>query len=406
VDCIGLNPVMHMAARGLGVITLALTAFFSTSAAPPPSERLGTLVGLDGRTGHELFRAKTDGPAVLDVVFASKGVVVVERRGCFSADLPDPDGSTVLVGYDDRTGKELWHHRAGVVAIGPGSSGWLGLTPGALPVRDVATGEQFALHPATGNVLWSRGVDPDLVRASTADMLLMTGRGIGGDRLTAVDRTTGRTRWQQELDGGRRMMLFAASADLAVVVVGGPQAGSFEEAAGRPGPIVQVLSARTGELLREIPLAVSVAQQLVMRKITIEGSTIVLDAGELLAFDASTGAERWRRPGSLSAGLPAGDGRVLLTQTGAGTGSPVSISAVDPRQGRLRWVRDLGLSIYGAAATQSTTVVVGRDRLRALDPSTGRKVWARDRPRGLVPVPGMTGRALSLVGGCPVTNAD
>jgi hypothetical protein len=43
----------------------------------------------------------------------------VERRGRFSADLPNPHGGTVLAGYDARTG-ERWHSPASLT-LGPES---------------------------------------------------------------------------------------------------------------------------------------------------------------------------------------------------------------------------------------------------------------------------------------------
>ncbi len=91
------------------------------------------LVGVEGTTGHQLFRAETPGAASLHVTFASEGVVVAERLGCYRADRLNPERGTVMVGNDARTGRERWHQRAGIVAVGSGASGWAQLTPGVLP---------------------------------------------------------------------------------------------------------------------------------------------------------------------------------------------------------------------------------------------------------------------------------
>jgi outer membrane protein assembly factor BamB len=84
----------------------------------------------------------------------------------------------------------------------------------------------------------------------------------------------------------------------------------------------------------------------------------------------------------------------------------VSITALDPAAGDQRWSRDLGPSIYGAAATTSNVVVFERDGYRGMAPKTGRVRWHLDGRRGAGGVAGMTARDLYLAGGCPVTSAD
>ena len=71
------------------------------------------IVAVDGATGARLFRTETEGPASLTLVFASDRIVVAERRGCFSADQPDPEGGTVLVGSTLGPGETLDPARRG-----------------------------------------------------------------------------------------------------------------------------------------------------------------------------------------------------------------------------------------------------------------------------------------------------
>jgi hypothetical protein len=94
-----------------------------TTSVPIPRIR-GVLVGVEGTTGHQLFRSQTPGPASLHVTFASDGVVVAERLGCHRADRPNPERGTVMVRYDARTRRERWHQRAGIVTVGLEDSGW------------------------------------------------------------------------------------------------------------------------------------------------------------------------------------------------------------------------------------------------------------------------------------------
>src|SRR6476646_8614865 len=135
---------------------LVLFAVALPLSVPIPRLARGVLVGVDGTTGHQLFRTQTPGPASLRVTFASDGVVVAERLGCFSADQPNPEGGTVMVGYDARTGRERWHQRPGIVTVGPEAGGWARLTPGVLPDGDVATEKRMGLDPKTGEVRWSQ----------------------------------------------------------------------------------------------------------------------------------------------------------------------------------------------------------------------------------------------------------
>jgi outer membrane protein assembly factor BamB len=367
------------------------------------------LVGVDGATGHQLFRTQTPGPASLRVTFASDGVVVAERLGCFSADLPNSERGTVMVGYDARTGRERWHQRAGIVTVGP-QHGWAQLTPGVLPVRDVATEERMGLDPKTGEVLWSQGVRSDPIRASTRDLLVTSGAGQDGDRLSGVDRATGQTRWSYEVDAARHFQLVAVSDDVVATVVVDRPAATFDQVP-EVGVAIHLLSAATGALDHLVPLQLTTTQKMQTSAfqtvdLQITRSILVLDVGELVAFDAHTGAERWRAPGRLDPTVPSPRADVLLARTGAGTGSPVSITALDPHTGRKLWVRGLGRFLYGGAETSSNVVVFERDGYHGIDPKTGQARWQLDPAKGLAGIAGMTSRDLYLVGGCPVTSAD
>jgi outer membrane protein assembly factor BamB len=320
-------------------------------------------------------------------------------------DRTEGDRSTVLIGYDARTGRERWHQRAGVVAIGLESGGWAQLTPGVLPVRDVATGERMGVDPRTGKIVWSRGAETDPIRASTRDLLVTSGAGRDGDRISGVDRTTGETRWSYEVDNRRHVQLMAASGASVASFVVDPPAATYEQVPD-VGVRIQIPSAATGVLQRDIPLDLTTTQKFQTAGLRLLGPTIVLDAGELVAFDNETGVETWRAPGSLDPTLPAYRSDVLLTQRGAGTGSPVAITALAPTTGRQRWVRDLGPSIYGAARTESAVVVFERDGYRAVDAKSGRRRWEREVEKGVNGVAGMTSRDFYLAGGCPVTSAD
>jgi outer membrane protein assembly factor BamB len=105
---------------------------------------------------------------------------------------------------------------------------------------------------------------------------------------------------------------------------------------------------------------------------------IVLDMGELVAFDTRTGDLRWRTSGSIDATLPAPGSDTLLSQSAGGPGSLVSIAALDPSSGLERWTRDLGTTSSGAAAAGRNLVVFRTTTYRAIDLSTGLPRWSFD----------------------------
>jgi outer membrane protein assembly factor BamB len=158
--------------------------------------------------------------------------------------------------------------------------------------------------------------------------------------------------------GGRGIRLVGADDDLVVALVVVPSTPAFETAADVASAI-HLVSARDGRLQREIPVAPTVEEKLCTTAIAVRRTTIVLDVGEIVAFDAGTGAERWRAPGSLDAALPR-TSDALIVLTGAGTGSTVAMSALDLATGATRWTRDLGRSSHGAASARCALVVFHR----------------------------------------------
>jgi outer membrane protein assembly factor BamB len=386
--------------RSLAVLMVGVLAILAPGERAARSDRLGVIAGYEATTGRRLFRTQTKGPAAMAIAVVAGGVVVAERRGCGSADLPEPEGSTVLVGYDARSGRERWHQRAGLFAD-PVKH----LTPGVLLVRDARTAERLGLDPRTGQIRWTRGPEPDLVRASTPELLVLTGGGRDGSRLTAVDRTTGSTRWSYEVDGGRTVRFVAADGSAVVAIVGDPPAATFEQAASVV-VAAHVLDADTGALQRQVALPLTTLEKAAMRSVVVFGSSVVLDVGAVVGFDLDTGAERWRAAGGISNAQLGGRGDLLLVRAGAGTGAPVSLRAVNPHDGHQRWVYDRGRFDLGGAAITGGVVVFERDGYTALDRRTGRTRWHLGTQRGLEGVSGMTGPDLYLVGGCPVTRAD
>ena len=175
------------------------------------------------------------------------------------------------------------------------------------------------------------------------------------------------------------------------------------------GVTLHVLSATTGQLQREIPLPLTTPQKLAMTTVEVFGTTVVLDVGELVAFDAITGVERWRAPGRLDPALPAhwfGSDAPSSYGPAPGPERRSSITALPPRRAGNAGCatsarRSTGPPPPGRTSWSSNVTATGpstpQDRAAPL---------AVDPEQGVVGVPGMTGRDLFLVGGCPLTSAD
>ena len=259
---------------------------------------LGVLVGIDGATGHRLFRTETPGPASLSVTFAADGVVVAERRGCLSADQVDFERATVMIAYDARTGRERWHQRAGMVTVGPESGGWAQLTPGVLPVRDVA----------------HRGADG--ARSADRRDPLVSGRGIRSDpcfdaRPPGHERRRARRRPSERRGSGHRRSPAGPTRSPAddgctssrhpmawwSTLVGDPAAASFD-AASEVGVAIHILSADDGTLEREIPLDMTTLQKTEMTSVEdrrVDGHPRRRRAGRLRHRDRSRAVAKPRR---------------------------------------------------------------------------------------------------------------
>ncbi len=176
-----------------------------------------------------------------------------------------------------------------------------------------------ALATGDGSVRWTAdvpGIWSQPPAVSTAGVLVSA-----GDRVVALDRTTGERRWAAPVTG-------------------------------RAGPVAWV---RSGD-----------------ETLALVGSW----AGELTALDSDDGSRRWtiEQPGAIRAVPATAPGTVVAAWHGADRST---LAAVDPRDGTLRWEQPLGEAASAPILIGDVVVVGGGGgAIRAFSLDGGVEVWA------------------------------
>ncbi|STZ89141.1 outer membrane assembly lipoprotein YfgL [Mycolicibacterium fortuitum] len=126
------------------------------------------------------------------------------------------------------------------------------------------------------------------------------------------------------------------------------------------------------------------------------------NAGAVVAFDGTTGAQRWRVP---TADLPERCGDVSLWSTGIGDDAVVVVQCtrppntadpdryssdrddyvafllgLDAMTGEQLWVNDTNWHVQGRAQASDVLAVVSPSQIGALDARIGKTLWTKDRP--------------------------
>ncbi|GLF96114.1 serine/threonine-protein kinase [Streptomyces yaizuensis] len=279
---------------------------------------------------------------------------------------------------DPATGRVLWSLPAGGARGGAPDRGDLAMTPvlagGLLHVVAPGGGRLTALDPATGTVRWDTGRVSYASVGHIGDLVVLTGKD---GRTRAVDAATGRERWARPSEGvgaqwvsapgaegaGLPALTWALSADggstriTAVDRDGGRTlwterlTGNLRPAQLSQGALYLLSTDRDGYTDAVVRLAVRgrtaggavgtagavkrfpVTAPVDQGQAAVAGDTVYVSGtggtGSVLALDARTGEQRWRRetmashlsrpvPAGGTVYVSAGDGRLLALDTRRG----------------------------------------------------------------------------------------
>lgn len=269
----------------------------------------GALRAFDARTGSvhwsAALGARAPDPVIAGAqVFAATGTqlvalelatgaeqwrtAVVDARGPVA--LRDEEGPLVIVrardqvrAFSPRDGRERWHFEAGG-GVGPLSVSDDGLVLGARLNYDRA-GHAFALDARTGALRWSTPIES----AGRAAMASYEGRGYrgtgAGRELACFDLATGSRLWSHE----------TGSAQFATPAVD----ARWVYSVGSSSPFMRnTVTARDHASGGALAWEAAVECHAVCSEVVIARDTLLCVLGRtLVALDAATGAERWRREG-------------------------------------------------------------------------------------------------------------
>ncbi len=251
----------------------------------------------------------------------------------------------ILYALDAATGAERWRFTGTTLSD-------VTVTGGLAYVNDDDV--LRALNAATGEERWEAAV-PGGTSAVVDDALLVIGTGDGD--LLGLDPTTGAERWRFQLSttGAAHN---PALAD-GIAYAGSEDSGFF------------AVDAVTGTLLWRGDTGDDVtATAVVADGVAYVGGTPDSAEGHLYAFDATTGALRWK----LDQPLFSPTVRDGIGYAGSGTGVVVSF---DTATGTARWQTQLGGIVRNVVIAGDVlyTLSDGNNAVYALDAATGDQLW-------------------------------
>ena len=247
-----------------------------------------------------------------------------------------------------------------------------------------------AFNLADGRLLWTS----DALVLHPNELAILDGRlyaGTGDGFVVAIDAANGREQWRVQVSPGRMPVKAPATASGMLVTTSDDlQLTSLDPVSG------------------DVRWTSQVGNELIGTPILADGALYVGaspdDAdGYLAAFDASTGAERWRVKENLLAPSISGD-------IGYTSGSGGAVVAIDLSDGREIWRTQLEGTVRAPAVAGNVVYVTADDArlIAALDRETGGILWTYEvdasnqcciaAARGLVLAATVTGTVYAIAG--------
>jgi outer membrane protein assembly factor BamB len=192
----------------------------------------------------------------------------------------------ILAAYDARRGQQVWKRKLApmssrplVLVDGVKAQLVMGTDGGAVVAIDVDDGKELWRAETRGAV----GQPPTL----SGDLLIVTN---DADRVVALERTTGKVRWQYERETPEE---FTVRGHAGATVSGGRVFVGFADGT------LAALDAQGGEVVWTHSLAGSETRFIDVDVTPVVDGGVVYSAsvaGGVFALDAATGSERWRSP--------------------------------------------------------------------------------------------------------------
>jgi outer membrane protein assembly factor BamB len=185
-------------------------------------------------------------------------------------------------------------------------------------------------------------------------------------RFYALDAATGRVLWRRRAGRCGWASPAVAAHVVYVTFIGSPECGSR-----RPGGEVDAFDARTGAMRWRREIGPTESSPLVAGGMVLVGDW----NGDVWALDARTGRTRWRTHtgGAVKGSLAFGDGRLFIGNYAG------QMLALAPRTGRVLWESGGHGSFYSSPAVAYGRVYVGSldDGVYAFGAATGDLLWSR-----------------------------
>ncbi|MEV4569774.1 PQQ-binding-like beta-propeller repeat protein [Nonomuraea sp. NPDC049419] len=216
-----------------------------------------------------------------------------------------------------------------------------------------------AIDPATGRTRWLREFDARNVVIQDGGVYA----GVGFSHVLALDAAGGKRRWHVRVPG--------SLGDVAVTA-GTVYATSRKGPNGDERGVLSAYDAATGALRWRS--STGTANAVPTGHLIAAGKTVfAVSDGRLTAFDPATGRARWRREFGHIALKPVVIGDTVYVGHFGGL-----TYALDAATGKERWRLTPEATTGSWSVTESRgTLYVGGQKLHALDPATGRERWSR-----------------------------
>jgi outer membrane protein assembly factor BamB len=245
----------------------------------------------------------------------------------------------------------------------------------------VSTDEATIGYRATdGHVVWSKPADADAPLAVTNNLVITTSRQSDPvDTFRALDRRTGRVRWESPT-WNDRFDIIAANQRYVVVATGGLSSQPYT------GPVtVVVLDARTGR--EQGRFDAGAPKLFYFNDVAIrDGLLIYAQDSSITARQLPNGDPDWRRRfterGSAENLARSTDDATVFA---LGSGAEPRVTALDAATGRERWSRNDGsFRTAGPSSVVFAQAHPGRT-LIGVDVSSGARTWRYEAPPMLAP---------------------